>query len=141
MAIKGLWATKNEQKRWFSQRSWDLLGRNKEGWVETPDSVMENKVGKDAITKPATGQGNNKSTQVIDNKANKAKADSKPVTKEKKNEFLKAVDGISKTAIKDFFDAQFPAVGYSNTANEQELRKQLGEHLNWDIVEFQKSFA
>lgn len=45
-------ARKGTRERKFSQYSWDLLGNNKNGWVQVTDQTVTNT----ATAKPATGQ-------------------------------------------------------------------------------------
>lgn len=143
MAIQGVWAEKNGKKRFFTQRSWDLLGRDKNGWVALPDVQIENKLSKPNLQKPDTGD---KKTQTIENKLDaKNKPDAKAkdkvlVSKEQKEDFRNAAKGLNKTDIKDYFDRQFPAVEYKADAGLPALVDQLGDQLKWDVVEVEKQF-
>lgn len=154
-----VWATNGRgEKRRFTRISWDLLGKNKEGWTELPDTVIQNQI--DSPAKPSTGN----KTQVIENTATAEKNNqvienivvsaakeeaanvvesetgSPSITKEQKDEFLKAAQGLKKGDIKDFFDKQNPAVEYSNSWKPQAFIEKLAEYLNYDIVELQKAF-
>lgn len=136
MAQVRVWATKDGKKRSFTKKCWEMMGRNKNGWVLTADQEIGNgaQIKTEGVQKPVTGQKVSNGT--------KAEAEKKTVkvAPEQKEEFLKATQGIKKSAVKDFFDNQFPAVGYSNSDDEATLKNKLGEHLGWDLVKLQKAF-
>lgn len=136
----------NQYKQRFSELAWARMGVNKNGWATESSQSITNS----PTQKPSTGQ---KITNVLSDEPKKD--DSQPivdVNKEpasqpivdvdaaKKAEFMSAIEGLNKGAIKDFFDRQDPIVGYSNTANLNTLKNQLGAHLNFDLVQLQEKF-
>jgi hypothetical protein len=165
-----VWAIKNGKRRRFTRAAWDLLGKNKEGWEALPDVTIENIADKTTLTKPATGQkqpivkpvkqvienvASKEPAQTVDNIAKvvedgtqagetseqgKNEASTETISAQQKEVFAKAAKGINKGAIKDFFDKQEPPVGYENGWDVKRLVEQLGNHLNWSIVELQKAF-
>lgn len=131
------------EKRRFTERTWELLGKNKEGWVAMEDHVIHNVAIKNTIPKPSNGQKAEISqrienlkkiepVQVIDN--NKFAG-----FNAQEEAFFKAADGINRSKIKDYFDRQ--NVEYKNTLNTLELTRILGKHLNYDTIELQKAFS
>ncbi len=138
-------AFKKGRKQVFSDLCWALLGSNKEGWIEVPVQQVVNEV---KIEPPYMGPPINK-TQVVNNELGKTEEELQEVVEpkvikvepEKKETFLKALEGLSKSRIKEYFELQKPAVKYDNKAAISDLKNQLAEHLNYDLVKFQKSFA
>lgn len=134
-------------KQRFNERSWNLLGPDKNDWVKTDPQTIDNSI--QAAKRTGTGKD-----QVIENGLNKEPA-LKPVeiidppkdqviensNEQKRAEFLKHLDGFNKGTIKDFFDKQEPPVAYDNTAKLEPLKNQLADFFKLDIVEFQKSFT
>lgn len=138
------------QKQVFSDLAWKSLGKNKGDWSEKPVQAIKNTI----ITekRPDMGPPISNSQKIENTLETKGKTEeeiveddllkNKNVTDEsKKAEFMKAVEGLSRTAIKDFFDKQTPRVSYKNGSKNEALQLQLAEHLKYDLVEFQKSFV
>lgn len=144
-------AIKNGKKQIFSDLAWQLLGKNKNGWVaqETTAKIsnsVEVPVNNGANTTPPDMGVNDKEElekkETIDNNAEPKKEVEVPAennTNPKESEFLTAVAGISRAAIKDYFDKN--NVKYKNKSDDKALQAQLAKHLNYDIVELQKAFA
>lgn len=158
-------AYKNGKKQVFSDLGWKLLGKNKLGWQEKAPVVIENTVNK----APNMGPNNpadedvisNAKTHVVDNTVGKTDEDIKDQNEngstsneengssntDPKEEFMKALEGISRNQIKDFFDQEKPKlkdeekkkVTYSNLAKSSDLKIQLAEYLNYDIVKLQEA--
>lgn len=135
----------------YSQSEWDLLGKDKNGWVETDAQKIDNTI---SALKASVGGAN----QVIDNSVKQPAKIELPVSDKsdpelkkedfnpdnetlKHDEFMKAIAGFNKGTIKDYFDSLTPAVKYDNKASVNALQKQLGEHFKFDIVELQKTFS
>lgn len=165
-----VWAERNGKKRRFTKISWDLLGKDKDGWVALPDTVVHNAVDKSPLQKPSTGDKKTAPSQVVDNlvskkssndgtsmdnaledntgskvdEASNDKSSSNTEVKnlvEQKQEFFKAAAGLKRGDIKDYFDRQTPPVPYKNTAKVEELIEILGNRLGWDVIELQKNLA
>lgn len=157
-----VWAKdKNGNKRRFTQMSWDLLGKNKEGWELMEDHIIHNVANK-TLLKPNTGE-KPKVTTTMHNALDKEKNDGPktdntdntltnkdPKTDENKTatnnseeleNFLRAAEGIKRGDIKDFFDKQTPPVEYKQTENTHALTLKLASFFKNDVVEFQKSFG
>lgn len=131
------------EKRRFTERTWELLGKNKDGWVAMEDHIIRNIAIKNLIEKPSTGQKAElnkrienlkkvEEIQVIDN-------DKFAGFNAEEEAFFKAADGIKRTNIKDYFDKA--NIDYKNTLNTLELTRLLGRHLSYNIVELQKAFS
>lgn len=131
-------------KQRFNDRTWDLLGPNKNGWQRPQDQVVT----ETKTQKPSTGQrienkaeGESGNEQVIEDKSKAMpeqvidKTDS-----DKEEKFMKHIEGFNKATIKDFFDEEDPKVEYSNKAGLPELKKQLGQYLKFDIETLQAKF-
>ena len=137
-------AFKNGRKQVFSDLAWRLLGTNKNGWVERDHQTIGNTL---EVKRPDMGPNIPSNEVEINNTINTGEVEkdvleslikeSKP--SKSKEEFLKAIDGLSKTKIKDFLDQQNPPIKYSNAAKEDYLKKILAETLNYDLVKLQKS--
>lgn len=151
-------AFKNGKKQVFSDLGWKLLGKNKHGWVEKSAVVIENTVKKSEAPNmgpknPADEDVTSKSKTVIITsttgktdeeileESGKTNSEDNGGSKkvDTKEEFMNALEGISRTQIKDFFDQQKPAVKYKNLAKESDLKLQLAEYLNYDIVKLQEA--
>jgi hypothetical protein len=129
-------------KQRFSESAWKLLGKEKSGWTETTPQTIDNVI--------KAQKNNGKVEQVIANTITpepKKEDVTAPVAVEtandeaKKAEFMKSLEGISKTNLKDFLDSQEPPVEYSNKAGIQELKEIFAAHLKYNIEELQKNFA
>lgn len=150
-------AYKNGKKQIFSDLGWKLLGNNKQGWVEKAPVVIDN-----TAKKPDMGPSNpltEAKTVITDNTVNKSESNNEEITDtsktdvttnentsgddktddQKNAEFMKAVEGLSRSSIKDYFDQQNPPVKYNKKATDADLQLQLAKHLNFDIVELQKA--
>lgn len=126
-------------KQRFSQLGWNLLGTNKNGWIETTPQTIENAI-------VAEKQKSSGKDQVIKNDLKNSPELPAPVvinepSKKDIEEFMNHVEGFNKSTIKNFFDEQEPAITYDNKANLQALKDQLGKHFKYDIVELQKAFT
>jgi hypothetical protein len=134
--------------RKFSQISWNLLGSSKDGWIQinaqeigstihVAKSVIPPPKGesKPVITEP-------KPTPVKQEVESAAKIIvNEPTIEMKSNyEFERLSSQLSKSVIKDHFDAQTPPVIYENNENIGLLRKKLGELYNWDVNKFKEVF-
>ncbi len=138
-------AFKNGKKQVFSDLAWRLLGTNKNGWVERDHQTIANTL---ELKRPDMGPMIPSKEVKIENTINTGETEedalerlikeSKP-TKNKKSEFMKAIEGISKTQIKDFLDQQNPPVKYRNNAKDEDLKMILAETLEFDIVKLQKA--
>lgn len=160
-------AIKNGRKKTFTERTWELLGPRHEGYVEIPDVEIKNIVTKPAPgtkatpNKPATG---NKGGQTIHNttpakgeeqqvtntaaadagepsQADSKGSDAAAVSEKQKADFLNAAKGTTGGVIKDYFDGCTPKVKYKKSASQDDLINQLGEVLDWNVLEFQKLFS
>lgn len=139
-----------EKKQRFSQHSWDLLGKDKNGWYLKDEQTVDNtvKIQKKSVSGPAKEQVIDNSIvkdtgSIIDNGIGKGTKKDEPGDDESKKfeEFLKHVDGFNKSTIKNYFDGLTPPVVYDNKSNLHTLKMQLGESLKFDIVELQKAFT
>lgn len=138
-------AFKNGKKQVFSDLAWRLLGNNKNGWVERDHQTIGNTL---ELKRPDMGPMIPSKEVKIENTINTGETEeealerlikeSKP-TKNKKSEFMKAIEGISKSQIKDFLDQQNPPVKYRNNAKDEDLKMILAETLEFDIVKLQKA--
>lgn len=132
-----------EYKQRFNQNAWNLLGPEKNGYVEIGgEQVIENK-----ISKPSTGQRiENILKKPVEQVVEPAKKDPPPAQApsqnddKKKEDFFAHIEGFGKGTIKDFFDEEDPAVSYSNKSSLADLKKQLGEYLKFDILKLQAKF-
>ena len=140
----------NPVKQRFSEHGWKLLGVDKNGWVETDPQSIENTIasqkklssGKDQVIDNSIIRPKKVAEEPILNTVKEPEAVKKSdVDDSVKAEFLKAIEGFAKGTIKDFFDGLDPIVKYDNKAGLKDLKIQLAEHFNYDIVELQKSFA
>lgn len=135
---------KKGRKQVFSDAGWKLLGKNKGGWSEKEPQTIDNTL---KVERPVMGPESLKEeTTVVDNTLNEDVVNevsdaSVEATESPKEEFEKALDGISRAAIKDFFDQQNPPVKYKSMSKDKELKTLLGNYLNYDIVELQKAFS
>jgi hypothetical protein len=137
-------AYKNGKKQEFSDMAWRLLGTTKNGWVEVASQSIEN-----TVKRPDMGPALTPKEAKIENTLNVGETEEEAIerlmkesgksNKGKEAEFMKAIEGLSKTKIKDFLDQQTPPVKYSNAAKEDSLKKILAETLNYDIVKLQKA--
>lgn len=115
--------------RKFGKYSWDLLGKDKNGWVENPSETIQ----PDIILPP---KGETKAPVKIEVKA--PEPEIIEIDQLTKNEFTNAVSKIGKGNIKDYFDKA--GVVYSNTSNIIEIRTQLAVLLNYDIKKLNEAF-
>lgn len=134
------------RKQRMKKSSWDGIGPDKNGWVLESEQSIGNDVPK--------GQQVKNDVQVLAEKAKK-EAEERAILEEKKRqeaiaaaasqgnkeEFMKAVSGLTKGTIKDYFDGCNPPVKYANAAKVETLHAQLGEHLKYNVVELQKIFS
>lgn len=153
MASPTLIATKNGRKRKFTQYEWNLLGKNKEGWVPESDQTVVN-TAESKIQPPPSGEKKGEMKTIpVDNAATKivdppiannipvdnALEETKAVDDAKKAEFNLAIEGFTKEMIKNFFDKK--EVAYNKKANAGELKLKLAEYFKYELVEFQKEFS
>lgn len=143
MAITVL-AEKGKFKKRFPIESWELLGKDKNGWavVESADQVVVNEV-----KPPDAGQKKKSSkNQIVENLAPKKVADQVVVNEVKQEaveenktdapkatvEFIDlATKNLSIARIKDFFDSK--EIEYKNSMKLADLIELLAVNLNNDI--------
>lgn len=128
-------ARKGDRTQYFTELQWELLGKNKEGWVRESDQTVTAEEAK----KPETGE-KVKPIVVIPEKKDEVpvqtvtaegdKAQTQTVEGDKEA-FLKAAEGLTKNPIKNFFDKNEQK--YDKKADLDTLKNQLGEYLGWDI--------
>lgn len=104
-------ATKNGHTKNFSDYTWKLLGKNRNGWEQVSASVAENIAKKTEL--PDSGQKTIPTKQVVENEASKkveepAQTVQNELTIDLKAVFINAVKeaSITKTQIKDFLDSK-----------------------------------
>lgn len=131
-------AIKNKITKPFSQLAWDLLGENKNGWVEQSAQTAENK----AIKTPETGQKEKPTVQVVENLANK-EAEQSAQTAENANEINLfnelAKEHLTKGNIKDYFDSN--EISYKATDSLGDLISLLNEKLAGDVELLKSQFS
>lgn len=153
MSIRKIVAKKGTRTRQFSEQEWNLLGKDKSGWVQISDMTVENNVVKPVTEKkivpPATGTKQDvKEIVVTNNVTPKAELVEEKtnnpevivVDDEKKKEFMLSLDGLSKATIKDAFDNQEPPVKYENRSTLEQLKTQLAEVCGYDLAKKQLMF-
>lgn len=130
-------------KQRFSERAWNLLGKDKGGWESATEQPIKNTIeaqksvpGKEQKIENAL-KSNGVDSGTIENNVGKGPEPSEAV----KEKFMKAIEGFSKGNIKDYFDSQEPPVEYNNKAQLTELKNQLAAHLKYDVIELQKIFS
>ena len=135
-------AKKNNITKQFSQLAWDLLGENKNGWVEQSAQTAENKV----IQTPETGQKEKPTTQTVDNTVKKEveepaqTAENKVENTAEVNEFNELAKlHLTKGNIKDFFDKG--EIAYKATDSLGDLILLLNEKLSDDIDLLKSQFS
>lgn len=140
-----LWAQKsNGTKRQFTRIAWDLLGKNKEDWVEVAEQPVTNIVA-NKLKKPSTGDqkvlnvATRATNQTVSNESNK-KEDTEHFSEEQKQQFIDAAKGLNAGPIKDYFDSQEPRIEFDKKLGKPAMIEKLGEVLKYDIVELQKLF-
>lgn len=152
MAVTAI--NKKGQKQVFSDMAWKLLGTKKGGWTAVESNTMAiNSVTADNAVKKMPDMGddasNESKSQAVDNsltaEGGKQSVDNSLDNKapvktdlDKEAEFMGAVQGIAKSAIKDFFDNK--KVKYNKKADDETLQIQLAQYLKFNIVELQKAF-
>lgn len=128
-------ASKNGITKQFSPYAWQMLGKDKSGWVEAEALTTEGV----KTEKPSTGQAKvekpkRQSTEGV--KTSPAKVE----TTTGIDEFTKLVEeNVSATKIKDYFD--YADVKYSNASTDAELNAQLKEQLAGDIAKLKEIFG
>lgn len=130
----------------FSPLSWELLGDNKNGWVETSP------VGAKPNTIPETGQKEEPKPQVAENILTKeivnvSVVETKPntipeIVVENKTAFFElAKNSLTKNLIKDYFDKEEVSVTYKATDNLDTLIGLLHDNLQGDIELLKSKFS
>lgn len=137
-------------KQRFSEQGWKLLGVDKNGWTETDPQNIENTIetqkklssGKDQVIDNSIIRPKKVAEAVVSNTVTEPESvKENDVDDSVKSEFLKSIEGFAKGTIKDFFDGLEPVVKYDNKSSLKDLKIQLAEHFNYNIVELQKAFA
>lgn len=127
----------------ITKQSWDAIGSDKNGWVLESEQSVSNGVGKGQIVKNSVAAEPKKAEPKAEeeNKAVIEPQKSPEITDQKKEEFAKAAEGLSKTAIKDYFQGCTPPVAFANSTGLPKLVEMLGEHLKYDVVSLQNIFS
>lgn len=148
------------QKQTFSDLAWKLLGKNTGDWKEVANQTISNTANRPNMGPQTISNTAGKSKEELEEASRVAAFDKKfnsgtavndkedadedgGKTKEdpKKEEFNKALEGISNSVIKEFFDKQDPKVTYSNKKQDAGMIKPLlADYLKYDIVALQKAF-
>ena len=148
------------QKQTFSDLAWKLLGKNTGDWKEVANQSISNTVTRPNMGPQTISNTAGKSKEEIEEAARVAAFDKKfnsgtdnsneedseeegkkTKTDTGKEEFNKALEGISNSVIKEFFDKQDPKVTYSNKKQDAGMIKPLlADYLKYDIVALQKAF-
>ena len=137
------------ETRSFNRVQWDLLGKNKEGWVPvssqsvtaeplTPPSTAEKQAPVAPVEEKVTNETTTSEAVVEDNSNPAVETEVVSDEAKKKEDFINATQGITKSTIKDYFDKA--GIAYDNKANLESLINQLGDHLQWNIEELAKNF-
>lgn len=145
-------------KRTFTDRAWSFLtvGKDgtKDGWTAMAEQPISNRAAQRQANKPATGNTNGEVKPVVEQKIkNRLGEKTAPVIEKKGEEtkasgnsgeldkasWLRAVEGINPSVIKDFFDKH--KIKYSKKDTPEMLYELLGQELKFDVVELQKLFA
>lgn len=148
MASPTVIATKNGRTRKFTEYQWALMGTNKEGWIRTEDISVK----ASEIPAPPTGEKKKPVVKEMKVEGSEDKKDAPVegeksdmtvkgdiVTEEQKSDFLLAVTGLTKSAIKNFFDkVSHP---YDNKSNANELKTLLGEYFKYNLDEYDSKFS
>lgn len=129
-------AIKDNVKKSFSPLAWDLLGENKNGWVELSAQTAENK----AIQTPETGEKEIPTLQVAENLV--AETETSEITAENTSENSEfnslAKEHLTKGNIKDYFDAN--EIPYKASDSLGDLILLLNEKLNGDVELLKSQF-
>jgi hypothetical protein len=138
-------AVKNGLTKKFTPISWELLGENKNGWVEKTEAEVTNKVTKEI---PPSGQKTENivkpkvATKVTDS-VEKTEAEVKLPDLEPsdklKQEFNEIAEKISPNTIKDYFDAV--EVKYKANDKLSVLIGLLYENLSGDVELLKSKFS
>ena len=128
IAIKTINGKTVERK--FNSYGWGLLGKDKNGWIEKSDQVVNSSI-------PLPPKGETKTIK-IEAAAKPSVLVVKEIEQEVKNEFMTAASKIGKGNIKDYFDKE--QIVYSNSANIIEIRTQLATVLNYDLKKLNETF-
>lgn len=124
-------AVKNGIYKSFSPESWQMMGKNKNGWIEK-DSIQTS----DISNKPSTGQAEKIEKPKKQTTKNIVIEDSKSTDAE----FLSIVEKeIPSSKVKDVLDMD--EVPYSNASTDAELAIVLKDHLKGDIASLKNKFG
>lgn len=137
---------KQGQKQEFNDFSWSKMKNMNHDWTEILQQEMIN-VMPPAVKLP-TGEAKevfienkisaNTHQEILNKKESVKSNEQKIVSKEQKEQFLKAIEGTPATMIKDYFDKQ--DVPYHKKAKIEELQSDFAEYLDYSLEAFQKAF-
>ena len=150
------------RKQEFSDLAWRMIQNNPNGrWKLAAEQKSENTIAsktKPRVTLP-TGEApaqtvdntvKTDSDQKTDNTVNPADDDKNQdavkttkapkYTEAEKAEFLEAIKGLNRAAIKEFLERPLINVPYDKRATLEELQTLMGEALKYNLEAFQKSF-
>ena len=155
-------AQKGNLKKTFSDLTWELLGENKNGWVEVKGGQTSNISASAVKTAPPTGTVEKKEAPKANATTSNTLEETKKVeesaetTKEVSEEdkvakFLEENKlnfsntakeiGITKSQIKDYFDQQENKVAYKANDSLDSLIGLLHDSLNGDIEVLKSKFS
>ena len=134
---------KGTMTKTVSEYSWNLMGKNKNGWVEveTGDQVVTNEVVHPTIQPkfidagPVVNEVQETSGQVVSNEVEAETLEAK------NNSFVEQAKelNIKSGMLKDFCDIN--GIGYKAKDKPEVLLEKIGEFLNGDIEKFKTEFG